>query len=217
MEITGTTITYEQLAPTLKTGDIVLFHGNSHFQDIIDDLTGSPFNHMAMVVLAKDLPDGKDMAPIMLWESTPYTITEDQKLHRGKAGPTLVDLKTRINQEISLGMFSKFVFRHLSNPLNSNNLTGLQKGIQAAYPDKFPTDFWFFLKGIIGRIFGKEVKQPTYFCSELIAFTYQQMGLLSTNNPPDFYWPKDFSVQGNLILNDQQRLGENLILELEIK
>ena len=217
MEISGKNITYEALAPTLKTGDILLLHGNSSFQKIIDVLTGSPYNHMAMVVLSKDLGTSEPMAPILLWESTPYTITEDQKLHRGKAGPTLVDLKVRINQELERGMFSKFVFRQLADPLNSSNFKGMEKAIQAAYPDKFPTDWWFFVKGIIGRIFGKEVKQPTYFCSELIGYTYQQMGLLSTIHPPDFYEPKDFSIHGKLKLKDNQSLGENLILELEVK
>lgn len=217
MSITGKNITYEALSPTLKTGDIVLFHGSSSFQDIIDVLTGSPFNHMAMVVLAKDLNNTEPMSPIMLWESTPYTITEDQKLHRGKAGPTLVDLKTRINQEIERSMFSKFVFRQLSHPLKENNFKELQEALKAAYPDKFPTDWWFFIKGIIGRIFGKEVKQPTYFCSELIAYTYQKMELITTAHPPDYYWPKDFSTKGKLKLEQNLSLGENLILELEIK
>ncbi len=114
-------------------------------------------------------------------------------------------------------MFSKFVFRQLSQPLNETNTKELQDAIQAAYPDKFPTDWWFFIKGIIGRIFGKEVRQPTYFCSELIAYTYQKMELIATTHPPDYYWPKDFSTEGKLKLEQNQSLGENLILELEIK
>ena len=217
MSITGKNVTYEQLAPLLKTGDIVLFHGDSNFQEVIDKLTGSPYNHMAMVVLSKDLGGDASMAPIMLWESTPYAITEDQELHRPKAGPTLVDLKTRINQEIERGMFFRFVFRRLALPLEPRNFSKLKHAIKLAYPDKFTTDFWFFVKGILGRIFNKEVPQPTYFCSELIAFSYQEMGLLSTKHPPDYYWPKDFSLKGDLDLLQNESLGENLLLELQIK
>lgn len=217
MPITGKNVTYDELAPTLQTGDIVLFHGDSHFQEVIDKLTGSPYNHMAMVVLAKDLGMPDTTAPIMLWESTPYAITEDQELHRPKAGPTLVDLKTRLNQEIERGMFFRFVFRHLSTPLNEANFKALKKAIQPVYPDKFPTDWWFFIKGIIGRIFNREVKQPTFFCSELIAYTYQKMGLLSEGHPPDYYWPKDFSLKGHLDLQQNELLGENLLLELQVK
>ncbi len=217
MSITGKNVTYDELAPLLKTGDIVLFHGDSTFQEVIDGLTGSPFNHMAMVVLGKDLGTKEKMAPIMLWESTPYTITEDQKLHRPKAGPTLVDLQTRLNDELERGMFFRFVFRRLSKDLGPGELQKLNKAFQAAYPDKFPSGFWFFVKGILGRWFHREARQPTYFCSELIAFTYQKMGLLSGENPPDFYWPKDFSTKGHLQLLGNQSLGENLILELDIK
>ena len=217
MEITGKNITYEQLAPLLKTGDIVLFHGDSHFQEIIDKLTGSPYNHMAMVVLAKDLGMKNKMSPIMLWESTPYAITEDQELHRPKSGPTLVDLRTRINDEVQRGMFFRFVFRRLDHPVPKGDLIQLQKALRKAYPDKFPTDFWFFIKGIIGRIFNREAKQPTYFCSELIAYTYQMMGLLTEEHPPDYYWPKNFSKKGKLDLQQGQSLGENLLLELQVK
>jgi hypothetical protein len=114
-------------------------------------------------------------------------------------------------------MFFRFVFRRLSEPLDADNFNKLKKAIQPVYPDKFPTDLWFFIKGIIGRIFNKEVKQPTFFCSELIAYTYQKMGLLSTKHPPDYYWPKDFSLKGNLELLQNESLGENLILELKVK
>jgi hypothetical protein len=217
MGITGKNVTYEELAPLLKTGDIVLFHGDSQFQEVIDALTGSPYNHMAMVVLSKDLGGPPSMAPIMLWESTPYAITEDQELHRPKAGPTLVDLETRINQEVERGMFFRFVFRQLSRPLQDANIRPLKGAIQHAYPDTFPTDKWFFIKGIIGRIFNREVRQPTFFCSELIAYTYQKMGLLSTQHPPDYYWPRDFSLKGHLPLRDNEMLGENLLLELQVK
>jgi len=217
MSITGKNVTYEQLAPLLKTGDIVLFHGDSHFQDIIDELTGSPYNHMAMVVLSKDLGGDDSMSPIMLWESTPYAITEDQRLHRPKKGPTLVDLKTRIDQEVERGMFFRFVFRRLATPLNTGNFKKLKHAITPAYPDKFPTDWWFFIKGILGRIFNREVQPSTFFCSELIAYTYQKMGLLSTKHPPDYYWPKDFSLKGHIDLLQNESLGENLLLELQIK
>jgi hypothetical protein len=217
MAITGKNITYKELAPLLKTGDIVLFHGDSNFQEVIDVLTGSPYNHMAMVVLAKDIGANEPMAPIMLWESTPYTITEDQKIHKPKAGPTLVDLEIRINDEIERGMFSRFVFRRLSKELAEPNFKALNEVFKKTYPDKFPTDFWFFVKGIIGRLFGREVKKNTYFCSELIAYTYQKMGLLTTEHPPDFYWPKDFSEKGHLPLEHNLSLGENLLLELAIR
>lgn len=212
--MTGTKITYNELAPLLKTGDIVLYHGDSHFQDIIDKLTGSPYNHMSMVVLSKDIGLNDQSAPILLWESTPYTITEDQELHKPKAGPTLVDLKTRIEDELKRGMFQVFVFRQLDHELTPKMYGKLKKAIRKVHPDKFPTDLWFFIKGIIGRWFNREVQRSTYFCSELIAYTYQEMGLLTKEHPADYYEPKDFSLKGQLNLQDQQSLGENLILEI---
>lgn len=210
----GVNITYEKLAPLLKTGDIVLFHGNSNFQKILDVLTGSIYNHVAMIVLSKDIGLHNSEAPILFWESTPFLTTIDQELHKPKAGPTLVNAETRIKDEISAGTFTTFVFRRLAKELDTDNFAKLKKAIKKAHPDKFPTDFWFFVKGILGRLFNIEVKRPTYFCSELIGYTYQKIDLLNNEHPPDFYEPKDFSTKGHIDLLDNQSLGGNLILEL---
>ncbi len=207
-------ITYKELAPLLKTGDVVLFHGDSDFQKVIDVLTGSIYNHMAMVVLSKDIGLKEKTSPILLWESTPYLTVDDVTILKPKAGPTLVDLEKRIKDEIKRGTFTTFVFRRLSKKVDEQSVKGLEEAIKIAFPDKFPTDWWFFIKGIIGRLFNREIKQPTYFCSELIAYTYQEMGLLDTMHPPDYYEPKDFSIKGTINLRDSQTLGENLNLEL---
>lgn len=212
-----TNITWRELAPLLKTGDIVLVQGSSHFQEIISKLTGSSFIHMAMVVLSKDIGLKDQSSPILLWESTPYAITEDERLHKAKAGPTLVDAEKRINDELARGIFSRFIFRRLNHELGPDNFKGLNNAIQKIYPDKFPTDFMFFVKGILGRLFGLEVNKKAFFCSELIGYTYQQMGILGKEHPADFYEPKDFSDKGHLPLHDNLSLGEDLILELKIR
>jgi hypothetical protein len=125
-------ITYEALAPQLKTGDIVIMRGNSRFQQVLEVLTESPYVHSAMVVLSKDIGMKDDAAPILLWESTAYMITEDQKLHKPKAGPTLTDLKTRLNDELSGNHFNAFVFRLLNRPQGPQQLEGLKKAIRTS-------------------------------------------------------------------------------------
>jgi hypothetical protein len=209
--------TYAALAPLLKTGDIVIMRGDSRFQQVLEVLTGSPYIHSAMVVLSKDIGMKDDAASILLWESTPYAITEDQKLHKPKTGPTLTALETRINDELAGNHFDAFVFRQLSAPLGPQNFDGLKQAIQKLYPDQFPTDFWFFVKGIIGRLFNRELKRSSFFCSELVAYSYQRMGILSNEHPPDYYEPKDFSEKGHMHLLENLSLGEELNLELRVK
>ncbi len=212
-----TNITWQALAPTLKTGDIVLVHGDSHFQEVISRLTGSSFIHCAMVVLSKDIGVKDQSSPILLWESTPYAITNDEELHKPKAGPTLVDAEKRINDELAKGIFTAYIFRRLKNELEPENFKGLISAIKKIHPDKFPTDLLFFIKGILGRLFHLEVNKTAFFCSELVGYTYQQMGLLSKEHPADFYEPKDFSDKGHLDLKNNQQLGEELNLELGIR
>jgi hypothetical protein len=209
-------ITYEALAPQLKTGDIVIMRGNSRFQQVLEVLTESPYVHSAMVVLSKDIGMKDNAAPILLWESTPYAITEDQKIHKPKTGPTLTDLKTRLNDELAGDHFDAFVFRLLNRPLGQQQFDGLKTAIRIRYPDQFPSDFWFFVKGILGRLFNREVQPSTFFCSELVAYSYQQMGILGKQHPPDYYEPKDFSAKGHLSLLQGLTLGEELNLELRI-
>lgn len=210
-------ITFQDLAPLLKTGDIVLYHGDSSFQEVIDIITASTYNHMSMVVLSKDIGLSSPTPEILLWESTPYAMTQDQELHYPKAGPTLVDMQTRMTQEVQKGMFLTIIVRRLANPVNAQSLSGLQNAIKTALPDKFPSDFWFFAKGIIGRLFNKEVQPATFFCSELVAYTYQQMGLLDTSHPPDYFLPKNFSSQGQINLLQNQSFGDDYNIELSLK
>jgi hypothetical protein len=197
----------QDILATAKTGDILLMHGDSEFQKIIDLLTGSVYNHIAMVVLAKDLGMKSGALDVLLWESTPFTFTNDRVLQKPKTGPTLVELKQRITDEQAHGTFTQYVFRNLNQPFTPEQINILKKEIKKAYPAHFPSTFWFFVKAILGRIFSIGIKQKKYFCSELVAETWQTVGILNTNLPSEHFAPKDFSEKGKLQLKQGYALG----------
>ncbi|MDX1909156.1 MAG: hypothetical protein SF053_19110 [Bacteroidia bacterium] len=207
-------MTYQELAPLLKTGDIMLMHGTGTIGEMIGVLTGSRFIHMSMIVRSEDL--GMTPGQILLWESTPFTITEDAQLLKPKAGPTLVNMEARIQDEVSAGLFDLFVVRRLAHLLTADQLSQLVKVVSDVHPDAFPKTWLMFVKGAIGRFFNIEIDRKTFFCSELVAYTYQGIGLLDDAHPADFFEPKDFSTQGHLKLLCDQSFGEDIYLETGI-
>src|SRR5262249_3009186 len=77
------TIGFEELVPTLRTGDVFVFHGDSAISWIVERVTGSRYSHAAMVIR----PD--PAKPPMLWPTGPDPIVEDQFTHTMHGGAQL--------------------------------------------------------------------------------------------------------------------------------
>ena len=59
----------------------------------------------------------------------------------------------------------------------------------------------------------QEEKDRTYFCSELIAALYKQLGLFEPKKPSSSYIPKDFTDKGSLnMINNTALEPERRIL-----
>jgi hypothetical protein len=54
------------------------------------------------------------------------------------------------------------------------------------------------------------------FCSELVAYTYIQLGLLTTIHPSNSYFPVDFSDNLSVGLLKRAWLGNEILLEKKI-
>ena len=97
---------FDEIAPTLKTGDIFLAHGDSPISHLIEDLTWSEWSHSGMVVLASDIGLTNLPTNILLWESTrstelPDIVTGNYKNNQKYPGGTfLVNLRDRINLDV---------------------------------------------------------------------------------------------------------------------
>src|SRR5215471_15046966 len=80
------TIRYEELEPRLRTGDLLLFHGDSRRSRLIEAATRSKFSHIGMIVR----PDPAK-AP-QLWHSDPRAVTKDVRDQREHGGAQLNEL-----------------------------------------------------------------------------------------------------------------------------
>src|SRR5215813_5534020 len=78
---------FEELRPTLDTGDVLLFAGESRFSRGIKRLTRSRWSHSALV--ARPHAGG----PLLLWEATLDTDLADVVTHEIASGVNLYDLE----------------------------------------------------------------------------------------------------------------------------
>ncbi|HKL09088.1 MAG TPA: hypothetical protein VJ896_09955 [Bacteroidales bacterium] len=68
-----------------------------------------------------------------------------------------------------------------------------------------------------GRIFHEKTTLNTFFCSELAAYTYINMGLLTSTHPVNSYLPMDFSDKLSVGLQKRAWLANETPIDINIK
>ena len=198
---------YEEVRPNLKTGDIVLMGGSSIFSRAIRLLTHSKWSHVGMVMKVEEFDT------LLLWESTTNGHDVDVQTKKVKRGVQLVPLSKRVRDHTG-----NLAFRQLSRRLHNEEITNLNQ-FRHSVRDK-PYDFNGFelLKSALdfGALLTNSEDLSAYFCSELIADTYQELGFLSEDLPSNEYTPNDFSssaksgleLLGDISLEDEIMVQE---------
>ncbi len=208
-------VPYHKMYKSLKTGDIVLMHGLSFTSRFTQLVMRSPFSHAAMIILAEDMSIKTKNHPILLWESNVLTNLPDQITDERKIGPMLVDFHDRVVTDITEKHDSQFIIRHLHcerDDLFRNNLKNVLREVHAA---SFPVGSEEFINFFKGRVLGKQTGFDTFFCSELVAYTFFKIGLLSGQYPFNSYSPKDFSQKGSLALLQRAWLGNEIPIQMD--
>lgn len=180
---------YRELRNELDTGDIVLFSGKGHLSAGIKWFTGSGWSHVGMV-LRKPADD-----MIFLWESTTLSNLRDVEDGRAKRGVQLVLLSQRLQTydgDIAIRRLIDVDRAAFKEPLEEFRGEVRDRPYEKSRLDLVRSAYtsWFDA--------GRE-DLSSLFCSELVAETYQRMGLL--HEPPqgkasDNYCPRDFASDG---------------------
>jgi len=180
-------IRYEELEPRLRTGDIFLFHGASRRSRIIEAVTKSEFSHVGMVVR----PEG---GRPFLWHTDPRAVTEDVEDHGEHGGAQLNDLTAALATMTSPGYGdTPFVRQLMVEGVPDLDAAALQA---IAAEDKIPfTSAGKLIKEWILGWLRIPTSDQRIDCAAVVAATYQRIGLLSPEPPPNAYAPRDFSEQ----------------------
>lgn len=204
---------YLDVTPHLQTGDLIFARGLMTSSRIIELATGGMWSHVAMVVDGADVGAGDGLC---LWESTSIPGQDvDQTVPRDKTGPMLVPLNDRVKDYLSSDNYRLLSARRLYVDRTDQMKQNIAAFINtpavrlAAYP-KERNILCDFLRR---RVFGTQ-EQGTFFCSELIAATWQQAGLLAPQPHSQSYAPRDFSETGFVALLPRAELGQEVYLRL---
>lgn len=185
-------ISYSSIEKTIRTGDLVLFHGMQQSSILIELLEWSFWSHVGMVVLPKDI--GLEGDEPLIWESTSSGDgINDVILGKVKTdGPMLIPLKDRISVDINQEYDNHFKIVYLDIELSETELDSLKSFINEAHSCAFPSIKDMLKIYLEGREKNIEGPKGYYFCSQLAAQTYMRMGILSTEYVDNGYCPADF-------------------------
>ncbi len=197
-------VSYDELKPVLKTGDLILCHGMRKSSHISELLEGSFWSHIGMVILPKDI--GVDYTEPMYWESNTLLNLPDLILKKPKTGPMLVDLEQRLKLDVSEGYDNYFRLVSLKSTMSPSfsdtQLKALKDFIAEAQKCDFPEpDYREYLDYAAGKLLNLHIDKGNYFCSELAADTYIHMGIMDGKRAPNAWMPKDFAKNNRMPLN----------------
>jgi len=176
-------LSLDEALSTASTGDIWLFRGRAIADRAIRLATNSPVNHVGMVVAIDDLPP-------LLWHaelgrSLPDVWTGERR--RGVQLHMLGDAVRTWNERYR----QRAWVRHLEGEIERHHEDRLMEVIARLDGRPFPTSRGLARQWLNGR-FRRSSSLEAIYCAELVATTYQHMGLLPRKRPASWYDPGRF-------------------------
>ena len=196
------TDTYKNLEPTLNTGDIVLFFGyNTNTSYVASKWSyASPINHIGIVI---KYPDNS----LRIFEANRNegVIIKDLKSKIETYPSEMIAirrLKNYTRTEEFSSIIERFINDHYAKEHDLKYLDGNLEMIRSAVDLHIP-----FTKIEIFK--NKEEKIDRFFCSELVALLFSQLGLLNLRAGNELltsneFTPPDFSNYGNYTLRKKE-------------
>lgn len=192
-------MTFDELAPALNTGDIFLFHGTEWTSRLIEEVTHSSFSHVAMVVRQ---PGSSGLGGLSLWQSYEPT--------GGVGSSPAKDFLEKYDVAPGESLYAR--------QLQAQRTPAMQQALQAFMAEvdgrHFPSIVGLVLHWLEGEQ-GINSGTADYFCSQLLAATYMQIGWLQGSPPPNAYSPEAFSTQNpGLPLQLGASFGPQIVVNL---
>ena len=197
-------IDLKQALDLARTGDVWLFRGYSVADRAIRVATNSPVNHVGMSVVIDDLP------PLM-WHAELGRSLPDLWSGSRHRGVQLHDLRdavtvwaTRYGQRAWLRQLEPAVTREMED--------AVLRTIARLDGTPFPSTTRLASRWLLGRAPAirrqtRDTKLETAYCAEVLAITYQAMGLLPGKHDPNWFDAGRFWSGDNLGLTGGYRLG----------
>ena len=192
------TLTLDQAVDLTRTGDLWLFRGHSAADHAIRVLTNAPVNHVGMAVVLDDLP------PLM-WHAELGKGLRDVWTNSHHRGVQLHDLREAVEQWT--GRYEQRAWlRQLDARITPAMEDAVLTTIARLDGTPFPSTAKLVGRWARGRVRRAASAELTY-CAEVVAATYDAMGLLGSERPTNYYDPGKFWSGDDLELRGAARLG----------
>jgi len=207
----GTRISLDEAVDLTRTGDVWLFRGRTVADRAIRVTTNSPVNHVGMSVVIDDLP------PLM-WHAELGRSLPDMWSGSHQRGAQLHDLRaavtvwaTKYGQQAWL--------RQLDHPISREMEDAVLRTVARLDGTPFPSTARLASRWLRGRLpslrrAARDGALETAYCAEVVAVTYQAMGLLPAKHRPNWYDAGRFWSGDQLSLSAGARLGEEIAVQV---
>ncbi|WP_017543128.1 hypothetical protein [Nocardiopsis prasina] len=193
-----------------RTGDVWVFRGTSVPDRAIQLTTNSPVNHVGMSVVVDDLP------PLM-WHAELGRSLVDMWTGTHQRGVQLHDLRDavlvwgrRYGQQAWLRQLDPLADRAMED--------AALRMVARLNGTPFPSTAQLAGRWALGRMpfrnRARERRLETAYCAEVMALTYEEMGLLTQARRPGYYDPGRFWSGDSLELEGGFALGGEIRVDL---
>lgn len=205
-------ISLEEAIDLTRTGDIWIFRGRSGPDRAIQAVTNSPVNHVGMSLVIEDMP------PLM-WHAELGKSLPDLWSGTFQRGVQLHDLRDAVTVWAHR-YGQRGWLRQLEQPVTAEMEDRALKTVARLDGTPFPSSAqlaWRWARGRVPQIrlpwresAATEADLETAYCAEVVAVTYEEMGLLPRGKQPSWYDPGRFWSGDDLELADGYRLGAEI-------
>jgi hypothetical protein len=195
-----------EAAELTSTGDLWLFRGRKVADRAIRLFTNSPVNHVAMAVTLDDLPP-------LLWHAELGRTTDDVWSGEPQRGAQLHRLTDAVHTWVNRYGQRPYL-RQLHATVTREMEDEVLRVVNEYDGHRFPGGLSLARRWLMGRI-RRGVPLEDLYCAELVAITYQRMGLLGRERPANWYDPGRFWSGDRLELAPGASLGEEIEVLVE--
>ncbi|GAB1641874.1 hypothetical protein [Krasilnikovia sp. MM14-A1259] len=209
-------ISLDEAIDLTRTGDIWIFRGSSVPDRAIQALTNSPVNHVGMSLVIEDMP-------ALMWHAELGKSLPDLWSGTFQRGVQLHDLRDAV-----VVWANRYGQRAWLRQLDPTVTTVMEdRALQAVARldgTPFPSTTqlaWRWARGRVPKMRGPwrrpseaDSALETAYCAEVVAVTYEQMGLLPRGRQPNWYDPGRFWSGDELDLCAGYRLGDEVAVTI---
>ncbi|GGM58644.1 hypothetical protein GCM10011608_49560 [Micromonospora sonchi] len=210
-------ISLDEAVELTRTGDVWVFRGRSVPDRAIQLTTNSPVNHVGMAMVLDDMP------PLM-WHAELGRSLPDLWTGTHQRGVQLHDLRDAVC--VWANRYGQRAWlRQLDPPADAEMEGSVLRTIARLDGTPFPSTAQLAWRWLRGRVPAPRLPVPgarqrpavvpertleTAYCAEVVAVTYEAMGLLPAGRRPNWYDPGRFWSGDDLGLHGGARLGSEI-------